>query len=96
MPNERKGLKLSRRELLSAGTASVISGALAESATERASAIQSRPRHNLRVAGVKALTFDVFGTVVDWRTSIIREGHLLSQSKGLNIDWGQTGARSAI
>jgi hypothetical protein len=24
-------------------------------------------------APVKALTFDVFGTVVDWRSSIIRE-----------------------
>ena len=23
---------------------------------------------------IKALTFDVFGTVVDWRASIIREG----------------------
>ena len=26
------------------------------------------------IASVKALTFDVFGTVVDWRGSIIREG----------------------
>lgn len=24
-------------------------------------------------SSIKALTFDVFGTVVDWRTSIIRE-----------------------
>ena len=24
--------------------------------------------------GVKALAFDVFGTVVDWRGSIVREG----------------------
>lgn len=38
---------------------------------------------------VKALTFDVFGTVVDWRTSIIREGELLAQSKILDIDWPQ-------
>jgi 2-haloacid dehalogenase len=36
---------------------------------------------------IKALTFDVFGTVVDWRTSIIREGELLAQRKALNIDW---------
>ena len=27
---------------------------------------------------VKALTFDVFGTVVDWRSSIIREGRELA------------------
>ncbi len=37
---------------------------------------------------VKALTFDVFGTVVDWRTSIINEGCLLNSQKGWCIDWG--------
>ena len=38
--------------------------------------------------GVKALVFDVFGTVVDWRGSIIREGALLSARLNLNaIDW---------
>ena len=36
---------------------------------------------------VKALTFDVFGTVVDWRSSIIREGELLTATKGLRVDW---------
>jgi 2-haloacid dehalogenase len=36
---------------------------------------------------VRALVFDVFGTVVDWRSSIIREGELLSAAKGLNVDW---------
>lgn len=41
------------------------------------------------VADVKALVFDVFGTVVDWRGSIIREGQLLSQRKGYDIDWGE-------
>jgi 2-haloacid dehalogenase len=38
---------------------------------------------------VKALTFDVFGTVVDWRSSIIREGQLLSESTGLVLDWAE-------
>lgn len=36
---------------------------------------------------VKALVFDVFGTVVDWRSSIIREGELLGTRKGLQVDW---------
>jgi 2-haloacid dehalogenase len=36
---------------------------------------------------VKALTFDVFGTVVDWRSSIIREGEILAARKGLRVDW---------
>lgn len=37
--------------------------------------------------GVKALGFDVFGTVVDWRSSIIREGRELGRAKGLDVDW---------
>jgi len=36
---------------------------------------------------VKALAFDVFGTVVDWRSSIIREGRLLGRRKKLQVDW---------
>jgi 2-haloacid dehalogenase len=37
---------------------------------------------------VRALTFDVFGTVVDWRTSVIREGQLLQQRLALPAqDW---------
>lgn len=36
---------------------------------------------------VKALMFDVFGTVVDWHGSIVREGRLLSAEKGYDVDW---------
>lgn len=36
---------------------------------------------------IKALCFDVFGTVVDWRSSIIEEGKLINRQRGLNIDW---------
>jgi 2-haloacid dehalogenase len=36
--------------------------------------------------GLKALTFDVFGTVVDWRGSIIREANQWGQRKGLQVD----------
>lgn len=37
--------------------------------------------------GVKALTFDVFGTVVDWRTSLIEEGRRLGRRKKIKVDW---------
>ena len=41
------------------------------------------------VPKVEALCFDIFGTVVDWRTSILREGQLLQQRLGLPAqDWG--------
>lgn len=36
---------------------------------------------------VKALIFDVFGTVVDWRGSVIREGEELGRKKNLDVDW---------
>ena len=36
--------------------------------------------------GVKALVFDVFGTVVDWRASLIAEGRALGRRKKLDID----------
>lgn len=35
----------------------------------------------------KALAFDVFGTVVDWRSSVIREFQQFGQRHGLHQDW---------
>ena len=52
-------------------------------------AIPLRAQNGKAPAGVKALIFDVFGTVVDWRGSIIEEGNAWSRSKGLNIDWAR-------
>ena len=37
----------------------------------------------------KALTFDVFGTVVDWRGSIIKEGEAFSRSHHIEVDWAK-------
>ncbi len=41
----------------------------------------------MEASGVKALIFDVFGTVVDWRGSVIREGEELGREKNLDVDW---------
>jgi 2-haloacid dehalogenase len=38
---------------------------------------------------IKALLFDVFGTVVDWRGSIVREGQALNREHGLDVDWAR-------
>lgn len=40
-----------------------------------------------RKPGLRALVFDVFGTVVDWRGSIIREGRALGRRRNLEVDW---------
>jgi 2-haloacid dehalogenase len=42
----------------------------------------------LHIASLKVLAFDVFGTVVDWRSSVIAEGKALGKQKGFDIDWG--------
>lgn len=39
------------------------------------------------ISSIKALTFDVFGTVVDWRSAIVREGRALGKQKALTVDW---------
>jgi 2-haloacid dehalogenase len=36
---------------------------------------------------LRALIFDVFGTVVDWRSTVIREGEELGRKKDIDVDW---------
>ena len=40
-------------------------------------------------ATVKALVFDVFGTVVDWRNSVARDLEAFGRAKGISADWTQ-------
>lgn len=42
---------------------------------------------NLR--DVRALAFDMFGTVTDWRRSVMREGERIGCAKKVNVDWNQ-------
>ena len=39
------------------------------------------------VSNVKACVFDVFGTVVDWRTSIAADLAAFGRAKGIEADW---------
>ena len=38
---------------------------------------------------IKALTFDVFGTVVDWYSSIVAEGEKFGDTRGIDVNWAQ-------
>ena len=38
------------------------------------------------LVSVRALTFDVFGTVVDWRRSVAAAGEALGRRKGISAD----------
>lgn len=39
------------------------------------------------LSAVKALVFDVFGTVVDWRTSLINDFTKWGEQRGIKADW---------
>ena len=39
------------------------------------------------ISAVKALVFDVFGTVVDWRTSLIADFTKWGEQRGIKADW---------
>jgi 2-haloacid dehalogenase len=39
------------------------------------------------ISGVKALVFDVFGTCVDWRNSLINDFTKWSETRGIKADW---------
>ena len=49
---------------------------------------RARSEGLMDASGVKALIFDVFGTVVDWRTSIIEHGRTFGRIHGVEADWG--------
>lgn len=42
---------------------------------------------NGKMPQVKAMVFDTFGTIVDWRGSIIAEGTAWGKAKGIDVDW---------
>ena len=87
--NKGRPAGISRRQVIATGTASIALAGIGGLTQTSASTKQVSEQESPSPFPVKALTFDVFGTVVDWRSSIIREGELLSQRRGLRVDWEQ-------
>src|SRR5215469_2366455 len=73
-PRGGERVQLNRRQLMFAGLATMVR-------------MPARGQSANASRGVKALVFDTFGTVVDWRGSIIAEGEAWGKAKGLNVDW---------
>jgi 2-haloacid dehalogenase len=69
---------ISRRGFLSAGAFAMSGVPLARA--------QGVGRTTLESTSVKALVFDVFGTVVDWRTSVARDVEELARRKGFTLE----------
>ena len=77
----------SRRQFLQVGAAAMAGGELAPSRISAAAGSQGAGRSNAQPGPpVKALVFDVFGTVVDWRTSVTQEVEALAKRKKLTVD----------
>jgi 2-haloacid dehalogenase len=72
---------MDRRDFLVGGLAA---GGFAAMLGTRTGAAQGAPE---KLRGVQLLVFDTFGTVVDWRSSVIAEGEKLGKAKGLKVDW---------
>ena len=47
------------------------------------------------ISAVKALVFDVFGTVVDWRSSLIADFTRWAETRGIKADWTARWTRCA-
>jgi len=67
-----------------------VAGSLAAAAllqAREAASSQSAASPAAQANGVRILVFDTFGTVVDWRGSVIAELEKLGKAKNLNVDW---------
>ena len=77
---------ISRRTMVRAGVAAMIGSRAGTGRALAAGAAQRAGRPKVELMTVKALVFDTFGTVVDWRTSVSQEVEQLAKKKGLKID----------
>ena len=48
---------------------------------------QTHPQEATSLEGIRAITFDVQGTCVDFLQPILRMGEAVNRHKGLGIDW---------
>ena len=76
----------SRREFLQAGAVAMTGAEFGFGRAAASGMFQGSGRPSSPVASVKALVFDTFGTVVDWRTSVTHEVEQLAKKKGLTVD----------
>jgi len=80
-------IMLDRRKFLTAAAAVMVTSETRPAVAQQAASGRARMKPEL--AAVEALVFDTFGTVVDWRSSVIAEGQSWGNAKGLQIDWAK-------
>src|SRR5215467_14504182 len=76
--------KFDRRTMMRAGAALVAAPDVLKAAAAKAQG--AAPVAN-PVPEVRAMLFDVFGTVVDWRNGVAREAERILKPLGYSLDW---------
>ena len=90
----RRGMH-SRREFLQAGAVAMTGAEFGFGRAAASGMFQGSGRPGSPVPSVKALVFDTFGTVVDWRTSVTQEVEQLAKRKGSDRRRGEVRRRLA-
>ena len=78
---------LSRRTLLRAVTLLTAAAALPRSGIMTSFTAWAQTAPGKLEDSVRALFFDVFGTMVDWRTGVAREAQAILKPLGFALDW---------
>ncbi len=78
---------LSRRDFLRQAGWLSAQGVLCGAGLAQASPSLAQHETGKAVDGVKAMVFDVFGTLVDWRTCVARESRMILEPMGYKLDW---------
>ena len=76
----------SRRNFMRTSVVAMIGSEYSARYASASSQGQSTGQSKPEFMSVKALVFDTFGTVVDWRTSVTQEVEQLAKKKGLKVD----------
>jgi 2-haloacid dehalogenase len=80
-------LRFDRREFLMVAGATAVTTSLSHHFAIRTMTAREPHRVNPELTNVKACVFDTFGTVVDWRSSVIAEATGWGKAKGLSVNW---------
>jgi len=80
-------IEATRRRLLRATATLAAAGALAGSGRFTLRRARAQGAAGLPMPDVKALVFDTFGTLVDWRNGVARESERILKPMGYAIDW---------
>jgi 2-haloacid dehalogenase len=76
-----------RRSFLKSTTLVTVGGIITSSAIQPAGPSLGQDVPGNSQYGVKALFFDMFGTVLDWRTGVARSAEAILKPQGYSLDW---------